>query len=189
MPPFTIRTLGITKLIGALLVNVIISAVAPSTLHFRHLYLTATALLRQIGRLSVDYYFSHFFKWQLEFSPTCILVILSMLEEYNSWKFWHSSYLMFKIGIIDQIMRCLIVVILWQKSQEHKNCKCISNADLIGFWLVNSWTKKNNNQAKLNNSRGFYCIEVEYYYFFILELFLFLKLFLLFFMKLTYLIT
>jgi len=48
---------------------------------------------------------------------------------------------MFKIGMIDQIMRHLIVVVLWQLSQAHKVCKCISYADLIGFWLVNNWKK------------------------------------------------
>jgi len=52
--------------------------------------------------------------------------------------------------MIDQIMRYLIVVVLRQLSQEHKICKYISYADLIDFWLVNSWTK-NYNQTKLNN--------------------------------------
>jgi hypothetical protein len=38
---------------------------------------------------------------------------------------------MFKIGMIEQIMRYLVVFILWQLSQEYKMCKCISyKADL-----------------------------------------------------------
>jgi len=34
-------------------------------------------------------------------------------------------------GMIDQIMRYLMVVVLWQLSQEHKICKCLSYADLL----------------------------------------------------------
>jgi len=43
---------------------------------------------------------------------------------------------MFKIDMIDQMMRYLKVLVLWQMSHEHKICKCISYACLTGFWLV-----------------------------------------------------
>ncbi len=68
----------------------------------------------------------------------------------RSWKFWHLSYLihkiwhawdeylMLKIGMIEQIMRYLIVIVLWQMSEEHKICKCWS----YGFWFVIKWANK-----------------------------------------------
>ncbi len=68
--------------------------------------------------------------------PMSSLCILLCLWLQYSWKFcclsypinkiWHAwdEYLMFKIGMIDQIKIYFIVVVLWQLSQEQKMCKC-----------------------------------------------------------------
>jgi hypothetical protein len=49
--------------------------------------------------------------------------------------------------MIDQMMGYLKVVVSWQMSHEHKIYKCISYADIAGFWLVNSWINQKWNRT------------------------------------------
>ena len=58
-------------------------------------------------------------------------------EIFDACPILYISWVMFKIGMIDQIMmRYLIVVVLWQMSQEHKIILLIFLILLSSDWSV-----------------------------------------------------